>query len=154
MGNNGSGIYDPRQYKQFDATNIDNYEQDYEENWASRIEKVYEIPDIADMPGVFLRGIIKNERSLNAMLRLAYRHQKFGDTNHQELLRMKIAGTAAIGGVARLDALFAATDLVASDMYRAARNLPKLKKQEKEEIHRGSDFRNIQRNEGIQGAPA
>jgi hypothetical protein len=152
MGNNGNKALTPTvDYGKFDLTNIDNYEDDYELPWSSRIEKIYELPGLEDMAGVVLRGIFKNERQLNAVLRLAYRHRKFGDTNHQELLRMKIAGTAAIGGVGRLDALFAATNLVASDMYRTARNMPKLKKGEQEQIHRGSDFREYQRNDRQEG---
>lgn len=139
---NGAGS---PEYKRFDLTNLDNYEPDYEMPWADKVEKIYEIPDIKDMAGVFLRGIFKNERSLNAHLRLMYRHAKFTDTEHQELLRAKIAGSAAINGVSRLDALFAAVNMLASDMYRAARGLPKLKKGEEERVVRNSDFRTEQR---------
>lgn len=109
--------------------------------FANNIEKLYELPGIDDMAGVILRGNFKNDRQLNAVLRLMYRHQKFADTKHQEMLRAKIAGTAAIGGVSRLEALFGGTNLVASDMYRAARGLPKLRKNDQERIVRGSDFR-------------
>lgn len=125
----------------FDMTDVRNYEADYELPWADKIEKIYEMPDVKNMPGVFIRGNIKNERQLNAMLRLAYRHDKFNDTKHQELLRMKIAGTAAIGGVARLESLFATTNMIASDMYRVARGMPKLKDGKEEKVYRGSDFR-------------
>lgn len=139
-----------------DLTNLDNYEADYDVTGGGKIEKIYEIPDIKDMAGVIARGIIKNERQLNAILRLSYRHQKFGDANHQELLRQKIIGTAAIGGVRSLDALFAANGLLAPDMYRVARNMPKYKQRgetEKEEpVYRGSDFREHekpQQNSGV-----
>ena len=129
----------------YDMTDTRNYEQDYEMPWSDKIEKIYEVPPIKDMAGVIARGIIKNDRQLNAMLRLAYRHEKFGDTRHQELLRMKVIGTAAIGGVARLEALFSATNLIASEMYRIARGMPKLKEGKEEKIHRGSDFRSEER---------
>lgn len=148
MPNNGSkqpNISGGTNYKRYDLTNIDNYEPDYEMSWENKIEKIYEIPGIDNMAGAFLRGIFKNERSLNAHLRLMYRHRKFGDTEHQELLRAKIAGSAAINGVSRLDALFAAVNLLASDMYRAARGMPKLKRNEEERVVRGSDFRREER---------
>lgn len=127
-------------YQRYDLTNIDNYERDYEMPWADKVEKIYEIPQKEDMAGVFLRGIFKNERTLNAHLRLAYRHTKFDDKDHQELLRAKIAGSAAINGVSRLDALFAAVNMLASDMYRVARDMPKLRKGEQERVYRSSDF--------------
>jgi len=128
--------------RRYDLSDPANWEADYPDgDWGNNIEKLYEVPPIDDMAGVFLRGIFKNERSLNAHLRLMYRHQKYGDKEHQELLRAKIAGSAAINGVSRLDALFAAVNLLASDMYRAARGMPKVKRGEEERIVRGSDFR-------------
>ena len=132
----------------FDLTNVDNYERDYEMPWSDKIEKIYEVPPITDMAGVMARGIIKNDRQLNAILRLAYRHMKFRDNKHQELLRMKVIGTAAIGGVARLEALFAGTNLIASEMYRVARGMPKLKEGKEEKVYRGSDFRSEENPNG------
>lgn len=133
-------------YKRYDLTDPANWEGDYPDgDWGNNVEKLYEVPGIEDMAGVFLRGIFKNERSLNAHLRLAYRHIKYKDTNHQELLRTKIAGSAAINGVSRLDALFAAVNLLASDMYRAARGMPKTKKGEEDKVIRSSDFRRDER---------
>lgn len=140
--NGKSGAVGDPAYQRYDLTNLDNYEGDYEMPWADKVEKIYEMPEIKDMAGVFLRGIFKNERSLNAHLRLMYRHAKFADTKHQELLRAKVAGSAAINGVSRLDALFAAVNMLASDMYRTARGMPRLKRGEEERIVRGSDFRN------------
>ena len=143
---NGGGPGNP-----YDMTNIRNYEQDYEMTWSDKIEKILAMPATNDMAGVFLRGIFKNDRQINAMLRLAYRHDKFGDTKHQELLRMKIAATAALGGVSRLEALFAGTNMIASDMYRVARNMPKLKDGKEEKVYRGSDFRSEDKpQEGIE----
>ena len=132
-------------YKNYDLTNIDNYEKDYEIPFEDRIKQIYSVPGTDDMAGVFLRGIFKNDRQVNACLRLSYRHKKFGDNDHQELLRAKIAASAALGGVSRLDALFAAIGLIASDMYRVARGMPRLKKGEEEKITRGSDFRSDSR---------
>lgn len=156
-GQQKTDIFNPK-LKKYDLTDPANYEDDYPDgNFGNNVEKLYEVPDIDDMAGVFLRGIFKNERSLNAHLRLMYRHKKFGDTEHQELLRAKIAGSAAINGVSRLDALFAAVNLLASDMYRAARGMPKVKKGEEERIIRGSDFRDRDYNKppdgGLGGQP-
>lgn len=148
MSRNGngkpSGVVGNPAFRKYDLTNIDNYEPDYEMPWADRIEKIYEVPAIDNMAGVFIRGIFGNERKLNAHLRLMYRHKKFGDNDHQEMLRCKIAGSAGVGGVGRLDALFAAIGMLAPEMYRTARNLPlpkRGKREEQEQVVRGSDFR-------------
>lgn len=132
-----------------DLTNLDNYEQDYELPWYDRVEKIYELPDINDMAAVILRSNlkVKDERRANAMIRLAYRHIKFGLKGKQELLRMKCAATAAEGGAARLDALFAAVNLIAPDMYRASRGLPKHKDGKNEDIRKASDFNTIESSE-------
>jgi len=142
-GKKATDIFNPK-YKKYDLTDPANYEDDYPAgDYSNNIEKIYELPGIDDMAGVFLRGRFKNERSLNAHLRLAYRHTKFKDDKHQELLRAKIAGSAAIGGVSRLEALFAGVNLIAADMYRAVLGLPKNKGKhgEEERVMRGSDFR-------------
>ena len=55
---------------------------------ASKIAKIYELPDTKDMAAVFLRGVFKSERQRTAAVRLAYKNIKFNDTNHQELLRL------------------------------------------------------------------
>ena len=125
----------------YDLTNPGNYERDYEMPWSDRVQKLYEIPNIEDMAEVIIRGNLVNERRANAILRLSRRHKKFGLDDHQEMLRQKIASTAAIGGVRSLEVLFAVTNLVASDMYRVARNMPKLPKGQEEKVIRGSDFR-------------
>ena len=140
-----NGHKDATKFKEYDLTNIDNYEGDYELPWANKIEKIYEVPGVNDMAGVFTRGIFKNERTLNAHLKLMYRHKKFGLEDLQELLRTKVAGTAAIGGVRALEALFAAVNLIAPDMYRTARGMPKSKGNKEEKVVRGSDFRQFDR---------
>lgn len=128
--------------KRYDLTDPANYEGDYPDgDYKNNIEKIYEIPGIEDMAGVFARGVFKTERQLNAALRLSYRHQKFGDIKHQELLRCKIAGLAAMNGRSRIEALQAGVNLLAPDMLRTVLGLPKLRKGEKETIVRGSDFR-------------
>lgn len=128
--------------KGVDLTDITNWEKDYPiGGFNNTIKDIYELPGIDDMAGVILRGRFKNERSLNAHLRLLRRHEKFGDIEHKKMLRAKIAGSAAIGGVRSLEALFGAIQVVASDMYRAVLGLPKLKKGEEEKMIRGSDIR-------------
>lgn len=143
MAGNGkkqTDLFNPN-YKRYDLTQKENWEGDYPDgDFGNNIQKLYEVPDIADMAGVFLRGVFKNERSLNAHLRLMYRHRKFGDIEHQELLRAKIAGSAAIAGLSRLDAVQAAVNVLAPDLYRIARGLPKAKKDEQDRVIRGSDF--------------
>jgi hypothetical protein len=138
-------------FNNHDLTNIDNYEQDYEMPWSDRVEKIYEIPEKDDMAGVFIRGNFKNERQLNAAVRLYKRHVMFGDTVNQEVLRIKIAGTPAIGGVRSLEALFAATNLIAADMYRVARGMPKVKGDKEERVVRGSDFRETEKGTDNKG---
>lgn len=144
MGNNGhnkTSIINP-DLKKYDLTDPDNYEGDYPVGGFNNVVKdIYELPGTDDMAGVLLRGRIKDERQLNAILRLYYRHEKFNDQQHKQLLRMKIAGTAAIGGVRSLEALFGSIQMLASDMYRAVLRLPKLKKNEEEKVYKGSDFR-------------
>jgi len=141
MDDKKTTILNPK-YKKYDLTDPDNYEVDYPVNSNyNAVKDIYELPGIEDMAGVLLRGRIKNERQLNAILRLYYRHEKFNDTKHKELLRAKVAGSAAIGGVRSLEALFAGIQIVASDMYRAVLGLPKLKRGEEEHVVKGSDFR-------------
>jgi len=146
-GNNGnSGRVIDSNYKRYDLSNIDNWEGDYPMgDFQNNVEKIYEVPQIDDMAGVFLRGRFKNERSLNAHLRLMYRHRKFGDDEHQELLRTKIAGSAALNGISRLEALQAAVNLLAPDMLRTALGMQKVKKGEDDRILRNSDFRKEER---------
>ncbi|MDD5511752.1 MAG: hypothetical protein PHI12_13215 [Dehalococcoidales bacterium] len=122
--------------------NPGNFGGNFEMSWANRIEKILEVPDVEDMAQVIIRGNFRNERQLNAILRLSHRHEKFGQTKHQELLRQKIAGTAALGGLSRVEGLFAAIGLLASDIYRAAKGLPKVKE---DKVYRGSDFRTQER---------
>lgn len=140
-GDKKTSILNP-QYKKYDLTDPDNYEGDYPiGGFNNAVKDIYELPGVDDFAGVLLRGRIKNERQLNAILRLNYRHIKFNDNSHQELLRAKVAGSAAIGGVRSLEALFGAIQVVASDMYRAVLGLPKRKKDDEEKVIRGSDFR-------------
>lgn len=128
--------------RRFDLTSPDTFEQGYPAgDFRNNIEKIYDLPGTEDMAGVFLRGVIKNERQRNAMVRLFYRHKKFNDQNHQEMLRVMIAATAGMNGLARIEALEAGTNLLALDVHRLAAGLPQLKKGETDHVVRGSDFR-------------
>lgn len=122
-------------------TSMDYWEKDFENMpfW-TRIEKLLDLPPIKDMAGVMIRSIVKNERQGNAILRLSYRHKKFKDNNHQEMLREKLGMTVGIGGVGRLDALFGVVNMVAPDMYRTARGMPR-KEGPRENVKKSSDFR-------------
>lgn len=141
----GNG-HNPNQPSGVGITNPEYWERDFDQmSFLSKIEKILEFPGIDDMAGATLRSVIKDDRQLNAIIRLYYRHRKFHDDDHQEMLRIKLAGLASMGGVARLEALFAATNLIAPDMYRTARGLPRAKS--REDVRRGSDFRE-KRDEG------
>lgn len=116
------------------------WEKDFENMpWYNKIEKILEIPSREDMAGVMARAVFKTDRQRIAAVRLAYRHKKFKDNNHQEMLRMWLASTIGMRGLGRLDGLFAATNLIAPDMYRIAMDMPR--KRGQEQIQRGSDFR-------------
>lgn len=134
--------------KRYDLTDQRTYEDAYPlGDYGNDIEKVMTVPEIDDMPGLAIRSVFKNERQLNASARLVYRHWKFGDIEHQKLMRYKLAGMAAIGGVSRLEQLMTAVKLLASDMYRAARGMPKHNgKNGEERVIRGSDFREQERS--------
>lgn len=117
------------------------YDPDFMGNNQDRFNQVLEIPDIDEMASVFARSVFKNERQRNAAVRLYYRHAKFNDKQHQELLRMLLAATVGMNGRGRVDGLFATTGMLAPDMYRTVAGLPKNRKGEEEKIIRGSDFR-------------
>lgn len=128
--------------RRYNLTDPNNWESGYpDSDFSNNVKQLLDVPGTDDMAGVFIRGIFKNEAQANACLRLMYRHKKFGDSDHQEMLRCKIASSAAINGVSRLDALFGAVNLLASDMYRTARGMTQLKKGQQENIVKGSDFR-------------
>ena len=122
------------------VANPEYWEKDFDDlPWYNKIEKILEVPSIQDMAGVMARSVFKTDRQRIAAVRLAYRHKKFADNNHQEMLRMWLASTIGRNGLGRLDGLFAATNLIAPDMYRIAMDMPRKKGQE--QIQRGSDFR-------------
>lgn len=122
-------------------TNPEYWEKDFENmSWFSKVEKILELPNAEDIAGVILRSVIRTERQRVAIVRLAYRHRKFHDTNHQEMLRYYLASSVGMAGLGRLDQLFAAINLLAPDMYRVAMNMPN-RKNDQEKVLRGSDFR-------------
>jgi hypothetical protein len=118
-------------------------DNNYEASFASKIEEIFKIPDTNDMAALIIRGNFKNDRQLNAILRLSYRHMKFNDKTHQDLLRQKIAGTAAIHGLARVEGLSAAVNMIAPDLWRAVKDMPKAK--DEKVMRGGSDFRSQDR---------
>lgn len=105
-----------------------------------RTKQIYEMPSIEDMAGIAARTVFKNEKQKRAFVRLAYKNAKFKDSEHQNMLRNWAAANIAENGVARLEALFAATNLLAPDMYRTAKGMPR-DKDRTENVKRGSDFR-------------
>ncbi len=127
--------------KDIGLANMEHWEKDFEDlPWWNKVEEVLKIPPITDMAGVFARTNFKNDRERVAAVRLFYRNKKFNDEAHQEMLRVELASRLGMGGLGNLHGLFAATNLIAPDMERAARGMPKAKNGE-EKVHRGSDFR-------------
>lgn len=135
-GGNGNRNNDPK-----GITGMEHWEKDFDNMpfW-DKIEKLLELPSTKDMAGIIIRSIVKDDRQANAILRLSYRHKKFHDNTHQEMLREKLAMNVAMGGVGRIEAVFGGVNMIAPDMYRVARGMPKNDKP-KENIQKNSDFR-------------
>jgi hypothetical protein len=105
----------------------------------NNIEKILEFPGIDDMAGVLARAKFKDDRQRIAAVRLAYKNRKFGDDNHQYMLRDLCASTLGSGGLGKILQVQTATNLLAPDMIRTAFGMPKTK--HPEEVHRSSDLR-------------
>jgi hypothetical protein len=103
------------------------------------IEKIIEIPPISDMAGVLARAHFKDKRQRIAVVRLAHRNRIYGDTKHQEMLRDYCASTLSDGALGKLLQAFAATKMIAADMFRSALGMPKTK--DPERVYRNTDFR-------------
>jgi len=123
-------------------TPIENWENDFSgmPSW-NNIEKILEMPGITDMAGVLARANFKNDKQRIAAVRLAYKNRKFNDSDHQEMLRDLCASTLGTGALGKIMQVFAGTNLIAPDMFRAALGMPKSK--HPDEVHRGrsSDLR-------------
>lgn len=144
-GNNDQG-----QRGAIGITNPEYWEKDFEGlPWWSKIEKIMEFPAKDDMAGVMARSVFKSDRQRIAAVRLAYRHKKFNDNDHQEMLRMYMASTVGMRGLGRLDQLFAATNLLAPEMYRIAADMPAKKKGEEQVVRGRADFREEREPEEI-----
>lgn len=116
----------------------EHWEDSHDAPSSNNVSQLYELPGIDNMAAVIERGIFKSDDEADAIVLMAYLNDKYDDKKHQQLLRMKIARTIGQGGAGRVEALFGATNLVAPDMYRVARGMPKAKG---EKVHRSSDFR-------------
>lgn len=121
------------------VTNLEYWEKDFNDlPFYTIIEKLLDTPN--EMSGAIIRSVLKDERQSNAIILLANRFKKYHDERHMEMLKWKLASLAAIGGRARIEALFGAIRLIAPDMYRAVMGMQRQK--EKEQIYRGGpDFR-------------
>lgn len=105
----------------------------------TKIKQMLELPGVDDLPGVALRSVLKDETMLNAAGFLVFYAEKYHIDWLKDMIRFKLAGSAGIGGLARLQALFAGTNLFAPDSHRIAMGLGPSKHSEK--VHRSSDFR-------------
>src|SRR4030042_377917 len=107
----------------------------------NNIEKLLEFPPISDMAGVLARANFKDDQQRIAAVRLAYKHRKFNDDPHQELLRDFCASTLGTKGLGKILQTFIGTNLLAPDMLRAVFGMPR--SNNREEVHRGrnSDLR-------------
>lgn len=123
-------------------TPIEQWENDFSNlpSW-NNIEKILEFPPVSDMAGVLARANFKDENQRIAAVRLAYRHRKFSDNDHQEMLRDLCASTLGAGGLGKILQTFVGTNLLAPDMLRVVLGMQKSKRPE--EVHRGrsSDLR-------------
>jgi len=108
------------------------------------IEKILEFPGIEDMAGVLARGNFKNEKQRIAAVRLAYKNRKFHDDNHQLMLRDYIASGIGDKAFGKMLQLQIGTNLLAPDVIREILGMKT--KKHKEEVHRGSDFREREDN--------
>lgn len=128
---------------------MDYWEKDFSDlPFYTIIEKLFELPD--DLAGSIIRSVIKDERQANAFIILADRFEKYHDERHMKMLRYKLATMAAMGGRARIEALFGAIRLLAPDMYRAAIGMPRSKNglEKREEVMRGApDYREVRQEE-------
>jgi hypothetical protein len=107
---------------------------------SQNIDKLYEIPDACPAAHKIIRGVYTRDLG-NSILRLSHRHAKFHNTMHQDLLECKIAETAAEGGGARVEALMTSVGLLAPDIFRVARGLPKHEnKGQPERVESKADF--------------
>lgn len=121
-------------------TGIDNWERDFEsEYYGNELDKMLELPGIDDMAGVLARGNFKNERQRIAAVRLAYRHRKFHDQNHQKMLRDYVASGMGMSALGKILQLQIGTNLIAPGVLREILGMKKVKKGE--DVQRGSDFR-------------
>lgn len=107
--------------------------------FATIIEKMLEMPN--DMLGATIRSVIKDENQANELILLNAWCDRFKPECEpiRNMLKMKLATQAGMGGRARMEALFAVIRLLAPGMYRDILGLPK--KKGDEEVARGPDYR-------------
>ncbi len=127
-------------------TPIEYWEKDFENlPYSNDIEKILEIPEVSDMAGILARGNFKNDRQRVAAVRLAYKNRKFEDKNHQLMLRDYVASGMGMSALGKLLQLQIGTRLIAPAVLREALSMRRVKG-DKEEVKRGSDFRDRDRD--------
>ena len=143
-GNKQNTVISPHKDYNRGITNPDKWADDFTDlPFYTIVEKLLEVSEkFAEM---LTRASLVNERQANAIIVLADRFDKYNDTRHMKMLVNKLASTIGMGGVGRLEALFGVSRLLAPDMYRVAKGLPRNKdrKERKEEVMQsgGPDFR-------------
>jgi len=103
------------------------------------IEKLLEMPN-TDMLGIVIRSVVKDENQANAYVQLNAWCTRFHVEPIRDMLKMKLATSAAMGGRARMEALFGSIRLIAPGMYRDILGISK-KNRKEEEVARGPDYR-------------
>jgi len=122
-------------------TDINHWSEAYESlPFYTIIEKILDTP--SDMLGLVIRSVIKDDNQANAYIQLNAWCTRFHCEPIRDMLKLKLATSAAMGGRARMESLFGATRLIAPAMYRDILGLKKREQQENEQVSRGpSDYR-------------
>ena len=122
-------------------TPIEYWEHPFETSpFFNDIEKILEMPGIDDMAGVLARGNFETKKQRVAAVRLAYKNRKFHDDNHQKMLREFISSGIGMSALGKLLQLQVSTNLMAPSVLRDVLGM-KQRKASREDVRRGSDFR-------------
>jgi hypothetical protein len=108
----------------------------------SNISQIYHMPKPKeDLVGNFVRGVMKDQTQADALAVLGWMATDVGDESVMNLVGLKLASTVGIGGVGRAEALMGGIGVIAPDIYRVARNMPRKDNEKIDKPNRSSDFR-------------
>lgn len=108
----------------------------------NNIAQIYNMPKPKDdLVGNFVRGVMKDQTQADALVVLGWMAEDVKDDSVMNLVGLKLASTVGIGGVGRAEALMGSVGIIAPDIYRVARNMPRKKDEQIVKPNRESDFR-------------